>query len=223
MTKLLTTILLLTATLHCQAQSSIDKLMQRHGMVNVNTPDSVMPVDLMYRRADNFTGQVLYDGFSKAWLHPQAAKALRQAQKILSSLRPGYKILILDAARPMSAQRKMYKTVQGTPQAPYVSNPRNGGGLHNYGLAVDVTIIDPQGHPLPMGTPVDHLGPEANIDKENLLLEKGIITPQEHQNRLLLRKIMQQASWQPLRSEWWHFNLISRKQAIAKGYTRLDF
>ena len=36
--------------------------------------------------------------------------------------------------------------------------------MHNYGLAVDVSIADEKGNPLPMGTKVDHLGKEAHID-----------------------------------------------------------
>lgn len=112
--------------------------------------------------------------------------------------------------------------VQGTDKAPYVSNPKNGGGLHNYGLAVDITIADENGNELPMGTPVDHLGKEANIDKEELLVSKGIISETERQNRLLLRRVMKEAGFKPLKSEWWHFNLTSRNDAKAR-FKRLDF
>ena len=44
--------------------------------------------------------------------------------------------------------------------------PNRGGGLHNYGLAVDISIQDSLGQPLPMGTKVDHLGMEAHITDE---------------------------------------------------------
>ena len=116
----------------------------------------------------------------------------------------------------------MYKAVQGTSKARYVSNPANGGGLHNYGLAVDITIADQHGNELDMGTHVDHLGPEANIDKEQQLVASGVITEQARNNRMLLRKVMAAGGWKPLRSEWWHFNLRSR--AIARSrYKRLDF
>ena len=66
----------------------------------------------------------------------------------------------------MSVQQKMWNVVKGTSQNIYVSNPARGGGLHNYGLAVDVSIADEKGNPLPMGTKVDHLGKEAHIDTE---------------------------------------------------------
>ena len=56
--------------------------------------------------------------------------------------------------------------MKGTSKYIYVSNPSRGGGLHNYGLAVDISILDDKGTPLPMGTPVDHLGREATSQKK---------------------------------------------------------
>lgn len=191
-------------------------------MVDVYEMDSTIMVNLMYSHPDNFTGVVLYNNLNRAYLHPVAAKALVKASEELRRLHPGYRLLIRDAARPMSTQRRMYEVVQGTPQAPYVSNPKNGGGLHNYGLAVDITIADECGNELPMGTPVDHLGKEANIDREEFLVKSGVISETERQNRLLLRRVMKFAGFTPLKSEWWHFNFVSRATAKAK-YKRLDF
>ncbi len=191
-------------------------------MVDVYEMDSTIMVNLMYSHPDNFTGVVLYHNLNRAYLHPVAAKALVKASEELRRLHPGYRLLIKDAARPMSTQRRMYEVVQGTPQAPYVSNPKNGGGLHNYGLAVDITIADECGNELPMGTPVDHLGKEANIDQEEFLVKSGVISETERQNRLLLRRVMKFAGFTPLKSEWWHFNFVSRATAKAK-YKRLDF
>lgn len=73
-----------------------------------------------------------------------------------------------------------------------------------------------------MGTPVDHLGPEANIDRETQMVAACTISETERQNRLLLRRVMTAAGFKPLRTEWWHFNLVSKRQAQAK-YRRLDF
>lgn len=44
----------------------------------------------------------------------------------------------------------MWNVVKGTSKYIYVSNPSRGGGLHNYGLAVDISILDDKGTPLPM-------------------------------------------------------------------------
>ena len=131
----------------------------------------------------------------------------------MDKLYPGYSLIIYDAARPMSVQQKMWNVVKGTSQNIYVSNPARGGGLHNYGLAVDVSIADEKGNPLPMGTKVDHLGKEAHIDTEAAMVQQGIMTAQERKNRLLLRRVMTDAGYKPLRSEWWHFNYRSREEA----------
>lgn len=167
----------------------------------------------MYARADNFTGKVLYKDLREAYLHPDAMRGLSRAQQELKRLHPGYRLIVYDAARPMSVQQQMWNVVQGTSKDIYVSNPAHGGGLHNYGLAVDISVLDKKGQPLPMGTKVDHLGREAHITNEEDLIKRGKITKQERQNRLLLRRVMRSAGFRALPSEWWHFNWCSRQEA----------
>ena len=95
----------------------------------------------------------------------------------------------------------------------YVSNPRNGPGLHNYGAAVDITLADTAGNLFPMGSDFDHFGPESHIDNEHELLRSGRLTQQEYDNRRLLRRLMRSQGLITFRSEWWHFNLMSRTRA----------
>lgn len=194
-------------------QSRTELYLDSLGMVDVGKLDPTLKIDLMYARADNFTGEVLYEDLHRAYLHPEAAAALLKAQENLKKLHPEYSLIIYDAARPLSVQQKMWNTVKGTPKNIYVSNPARGGGLHNYGLAVDASIVDGKGKPLPMGTEVDHLGREAHIDAEAALVGQGVITARERENRRLLRRIMTGAGYKPLRSEWWHFNFRSREEA----------
>ena len=201
---------------------ALDDKMADAGMVSVADVCPDVDYNLMYARPDNFTGVVLYNGMTYPWLRPEAAKALAEASSRLRSERPDLRLLVKDAARPMSVQRRMYEVVQGTSKARYVSNPANGGGLHNYGMAVDITIVDSLGNELPMGTPVDHLGSEANIDREEELVNRGVITRQERYNRLLLRRCMRAAGFKPLRTEWWHFNLCTSNEA-RRRYRLLDF
>lgn len=186
------------------------------GFINIAQADSTIALDLMYTRADNFTGQVLYDDLREAYLHPDAMQSLQKAQRLLKELHPTYSLIVYDAARPMSVQQKMWDTVKGTSRYMYVSNPARGGSLHNYGLAVDLSILDENGTPLPMGTPVDHLGREAHITEEAQLVAQGKISAQERENRLLLRRVMQEAGFRALPSEWWHFNRVSRQTAKEK-------
>lgn len=193
--------------------SQTEEALSRAGYVNVRELDPTLQVSLMYARADNFVGVVLYDDLHQAYLHPEAAAALVKAQKRLKQLHPELSLKIYDAARPMHIQQKMWNKVKNTPMKPYVSNPANGGGLHNYGLAVDITLCDAKGDSIAMGTKIDHLGPEAHIDTENQLVAKGIICKRAQQNRQLLRQVMRYAGFKPLRTEWWHFNFKSRAEA----------
>ncbi|MDE7470133.1 MAG: M15 family metallopeptidase [Paramuribaculum sp.] len=221
----LLTISIVALTVSARRPLNLAQKMDSAGMVDVCSMRPGLLVSMMYSRPDNFTGATIYTDGSidrKVYLHPKAAAALCRAVDRLKATRPDLRLLVKDASRPMSAQRRMYKVVRATPMAPYVSNPANGGGLHNYGLAVDITLADSLGNELPMGTPVDHLGSEANIDKEELLVSRGVITSEERANRLLLRNIMRQAGFTPLRSEWWHFNLTSRA-AARREYKLLDF
>ena len=201
---------------------TLEESFRSRGYVDVTEMCPDISVSLMYARDDNFTGKVMYDGINGAWLHPDAAKAVVKAQEELAKLMPGCHLLIKDAARPMSVQRKMFNAVKGTSKANYVANPAKGGGLHNYGLAVDITITDSNGNELDMGTPVDHLGVEANIDREEQLVRRGVISENARQNRLLLRRVMKHAGFSTIRTELWHFNIVSKARAREK-YKLLDF
>ena len=173
------------------AKSRTARYLDSLGFVSIAEADSSIAIDLMYTRADNFTGTLLYEDLKEAYLHPDAMKSLKRAQRLLKEQYPGYSLIVYV----------------------YVSNPSRGGGLHNYGLAVDISILDDKGTPLPMGTPVDHLGREAHITEEAVPVAQGKLTEQERENRLLLRQVMKEAGFHPLPSEWWHFNRVSRQTA----------
>jgi D-alanyl-D-alanine dipeptidase len=185
-------------------------------LVNVTAMDTTLLVRLIYAYPNNFTGKVLYEDLKEAYLHPDAAKAIVVAQKALKRRYSSYRLIIYDASRPMSVQQKMWEAVKGASENIYVSNPAHGGGLHNYGLAVDVSILDGSGNPLPMGTEVDYFGQEAHITNEAELVKSRKITSEAWKNRLLLRQVMREGGFHTLSTEWWHFNFCSRETARKK-------
>ena len=201
------------------AKTKTELSMERQGMVDIHTKDKSIPVSLMYSRADNFTGEVLYTDLTRAYLHPKAAAALAKAQARLKQLCPDLSLKVYDAARPMSIQQRMWDKVKNTKKYFYVSNPARGGGLHNYGMAVDITLCDAKGDTLDMGTKIDYMGAAAHIDREEALVSSGRISRKALENRRLLRQVMRYAGFRPLRTEWWHFNFISR--ATAKKYYKV--
>lgn len=189
---------------------------KQQGYVDVQDEDPTIKVSLMYSRPDNFTGKILYKDLKEAFLHPQAAKALAKAQKELKRLRPDLSLIVFDAARPMSIQQQMWDVVKGTSKNIYVSNPANGGGLHNYGFAVDMSICDEKGDTIPMGTLIDHMGKEAHPEYETSMLAEGKISKEAVNNRKLLRRVMSAGGFRVLKTEWWHFNLKTRAQVKAE-------
>jgi len=196
--------------------SGIERRMRQLGLVDIGEVDPTIAVHLVYATSDNFAGKVLYRDIRKAFLLPEAAERLAEAQRKLKLLRPELSLLVYDAARPMKVQQEMWDLVKGTENRVYVSNPRNGGGLHNYGAAVDLTLVDSLGHVLPMGSEFDYFGEEARPDREEAMVKQGrIILPHLH-NRRLLRKVMTDAGFRVLPSEWWHFNLMSRAEARVR-------
>ena len=200
-------------------RSATAQQLARQGYQQVQQCDPTIHVSLMYARPDNFCGVVLYNDLREAFLHPEAMKALQKAQAYLKQLRPDLSLKVYDAARPMHIQQRMWDEVKHTSKAIYVSNPAHGGGMHNYGMAVDITLCTLKGDTLDMGTKIDYMGKAAHIDHEAALVSADIISPEARRNRQLLRKVMRHGGFIPLRTEWWHFNKCSR--AVAKKYYKV--
>lgn len=195
--------------------SKLENYLMSQTLVDINSLDKTIKVDLKYATRDNFTKKILYDTLSNAYLHPLAAKKLVKAQQLLKIKHPNYSLLIYDAVRPLRVQTRMYEVVQNTPYAAYVANPIRTG-LHNYGMAVDLTICDEKGRALDMGTSFDFFGSAAGINNESDLIRRGILTTKQVTNRKLLRSVMTDAGFLTIRGEWWHFNAISLSEAKSK-------
>lgn len=120
----------------------------------------------------------------------------------------------MDAARPRGVSQKMYEKMKGTPFEKYVANP-DTGSMHNYGIAVDVTIVDENNNEIDMGfTP---------FYKSTLSIYWGFaklkvfgLSEAQKQNRELLARIMKKAGFFPLSYEWWHFEGIPKDEARKK-------
>ena len=204
------------------AEYDWDAKMKDMGFVDVCFWEPSIQYFLVYATGENFVGTPLYNSkLTKAWLHPRAAKMLIYAQDILKKERPELSLLIYDAARPIEVQRTMAEWAKKTKNEYYIADPAKGGGLHNYGMAVDVTLVNDKGEWLPMGSFFDFFGPESNTNNEDDLLKRRRITITEYNNRKLLRRIMEGAGFKSVTSEWWHFNACTREEAQEK-YLLID-
>ena len=200
-----------------QKKSDIEKQLEEIGLQNVTEEIPGIEVYMVYATPYNFMGRVLYEDLDEAYLVPEAMEKLRKANELLRKKRMDLHLVVYDAARPRSIQEQMWKVVENTELEDFVANPyKRGGGPHNYGVAVDVTLVDCTGHPIPMGSEYDYFGDRSRVDLEAELFEKGEINRRELLNRRLLREIMTEAGWLVEPSEWWHFNAMPIAEASKK-------
>jgi hypothetical protein len=111
-------------------------------LVDVQSVDSTIQVDLRYATANNFTGAPLpgYEA-QRALLLPEVAAALARVQ---GRLRPdGLGLRIFDAYRPVRATRAMANWAERTGRRELFESGFIGQrSQHNLGVAVDVTLVD---------------------------------------------------------------------------------
>ena len=202
--------------------SPIEQQMIHLGLVDVCAFDTTIHANIKYSTLDNFLKNDIYGNYNKAYLQPEVAEKLIKAQIFLKERYPGYRLLIYDAARPTFIQKMIWDSLKMPvrEKGKYACSPRNGS-LHNYGAAVDLSILDEKGNELDMGCPFDFFGPLAYPVMENLFLAEGKLSQKQVENRKLLRQVMYKAGFFNIQTEWWHFNSCTRAVAIAK-YKKID-
>jgi D-alanyl-D-alanine dipeptidase len=194
--------------------SEIEKVFALLKLTNIHEIDSSIQVDLRYASTNNFLDINLYGSINKAYLQKEVAVKLAKAQQLLKDTLPDYSLIILDATRPQSIQQKMWDEIKvpANQKSKYLSNPKYGS-LHNFGAAVDVSIIDEKGKLIDMATPFDSFEKLAYPFYEDKFLKSGALSQEQFNNRQLLRNIMKEAGFMPITTEWWHFNSCYRKEA----------
>ncbi len=168
-------------------------------------------IDLRYASTNNFVGVNMYGPFNRAFLHKVAGEKLFAAYAQLQRKNPGYKFLIFDALRPRSIQRVLWSHVEGTPGEKYIARPEPGS-LHNFGFAVDLSILDSSGFELDMGAGYDDFRDIAQPQLEARFTASGELTSTHIANRLVLREAMEAAGFAQLAHEWWHFDALPKSQ-----------
>jgi D-alanyl-D-alanine dipeptidase len=183
------------------------------GLVDVHGIDPTVQIDLVNSDPQkNYFRENFYDGLNKAYLRKAVAIKLSKAQTLLKSKHPDFSLQILDAARPRSVSKKMYTKMKGTKFERYVADPAKGS-MHNYGIALDITIVDGTGNELDMGfSPFRKSDTEIYWQFAKLKLGSDL-TETQTKNRQLLSDTMKSAGFLPLRHEWWHFDGMLKDEA----------
>jgi len=194
--------------------SVLEKKLIEAGLVDIQKIDSTIYIDIKYSTLDNFMKLDMYGDYDKAYLQKDVAQKLAKAHSLLKIQFPNYSFLVYDATRPRHVQQMMWDSLKMSDiqKAKFVSNPKRGS-LHNFGAAVDLTIIDENNKILDMGTPYDFIGRLAYPRLEKQYLKEGKLTQNQINNRILLRETMYKAGFTGITTEWWHFNSCSRNKA----------
>ncbi len=183
-------------------------------LVDIAKTGAGFAVEARYAGSNNFVGTAI-EGYeaAKVLLTPQATAALQQAQSALGEFGLGLKVF--DGYRPQRAVDHFVRwasdlsaTQMKSQFYPAVAKrdlfsdgyiaERSG---HSRGSTVDLTVIDLEsGAELDMGTPWDFF---------DLASWPSSQTPsaQARANRALLQRVMLDAGFRSLETEWWHFTL----------------
>jgi D-alanyl-D-alanine dipeptidase len=175
--------------------------------------------DLRYAGSNNFAGRVLYVGFDCAWLRREAAAGMEAAADWLAERRPGWQLLVLDALRPQRVQEAIWRDVVGTPMALYFAEPVRGS-IHSFGMAVDVTLVGPDGRESDMGSGFDEMGLRSHPALHAEHLACGVLTAAQVAERDCLRDAMAHGGFAGIPTEWWHFDHGDR-DAVRRLWPRV--
>ncbi|WP_413578046.1 M15 family metallopeptidase [Bdellovibrio sp. HCB290] len=179
------------------------------------TDSEQVSLELKYATADNFMGKDVYEGFDRCFVAPLAYEMFMRACDNLKKKHPSLKFLVWDALRPRSIQAQFYKHLEGTPFQNYVAPPFPGS-LHNFGMAMDLSLRERDGECLDMGTGFDDFRDLAQPKLEPQFLKTGELSNLQFSNRMILRKLMEDEGFKVLEHEWWHFNALPKDQVHGK-------
>ncbi|MGR3810456.1 M15 family metallopeptidase [Jiulongibacter sp. NS-SX5] len=186
------------------------------GLVDIQSVDPSIYVDLKYSTVDNFFEEDVYGDLTRAYLPKNVAEALKVVNNHLKSDSSHLRLWVFDAVRPHGIQRILWNALDSIPVAnrrAFVADPERGS-LHNYGCAVDLSIYDTHRDTLlDMGTKYDYFGYLAYPRKEAEMLASGSLNREQIGNRQLLRNVMRKGGFLPINSEWWHFNITTLANA----------
>ncbi len=175
---------------------------------NLNQAAPTIIFDMRYATSENFIGAPI-DGYEEplCLLTKQSAHALINVQKALQ--KEGLTLKVFDCYRPQRAvdhfvrwAKELDDTKMKARYYPHVQKKylfRDGyiaaKSGHSRGSTVDLTIDG-----LDMGSPFDFFDPRSHTMSNK-------VTKKQHQNRMVLKRVMEKYGFKNYAEEWWHYSL----------------
>lgn len=167
-------------------------------LIEITETSHNIVLDMRYATENNFTNKPIYD-CPRCFLRQEALTLLERAIDLAAQQNLRFKVL--DAHRPQYAQERLWEIC---PNPNYIAIPESGSH-HTRGVAIDLTLIDQNGHELDMGTPFDTFETTSHHGSPK-------ISPQAAQNRYTLLGIMMSSGWDFYTNEWWHYQLFTPRE-----------
>ena len=200
--------LFLTLLLTMALYSNENKSNQIDLFTNINHAIPSIHYDMRYTTNENFIGRPI-NGYKEpiCYLTHETVPALQKVQKTLQT--QGYSLRIFDCFRPQRAvdhfvrwAKELDDTKMKKSYYPNVKKKdlfRDGyiaaKSGHSRGSTLDLTIDG-----LDMGTPFDYFDPRSHTNAKN-------VTKKQHDNRMFLKKVMEENGFKNYAEEWWHYTL----------------
>lgn len=199
-----------------------------NGFVSLNELCPSLLFQMNYATTENFTGEVV-DGYKakKAFLALGPAEALCQVQA--EAQKRGLTLKIFDSYRPVKAVSFFQAWAKKPETNPNLKELYYPGftrlelfeqgyiakqSSHSRGSAVDLTLADSKTKAsLDMGSAFDYFHDLSHTESQK-------ITKEQHQNRMLLKGLMEGRGFKNFSQEWWHFSF--RPEPYPEQYFDFD-
>ncbi|MFN3926066.1 MAG: M15 family metallopeptidase [Pseudanabaenaceae cyanobacterium] len=183
-----------------------------------------------------------YGDSSPFMLRSGVINALIRAGEHLQQNHPHWRLLIVDAYRPLSVQKFMVEHSLGellkergwtlaelSPMEvsklqsevhqfwAVPSDDPHTPPPHSTGSAIDLTLLTPDGIPADMGSPIDEISPRSHPD----YFQDS--HPELHHHRQILAVAMLSAGWVQHPHEWWHFSYGDQMWAWLTGAAQAHY
>jgi len=185
------------------------------GMVDVKTVAPTVRVTMKYATTNNFLGMAFYTD-STCYLTPATAAKVAKVESFL--VPQGYHLQLLDCARPVEVQQRMWDTCVAYHGAGHcsglVANPSKSKSRHTYGTTVDVSLTDFEGFPVNVPSKYDSgLFPDDTAEDKararppatGSSVKPTLWSDYAWENYQTLVRAMTVAGFTGISSEWWHW------------------
>ncbi len=125
----------------------------------------------------------------------------------------GYNFMIVEAYRTLARQQELWDAEYKAQQEKHpkasdeeilektrvlVANPKKGGGGHQTGCAIDLTLCRDNGEEFDMGTAVQEFSEKTETNND-------LITEEQRYHRNVLQEALENAGFVNYPTEWWHY------------------